>query len=93
MQAWCECFIDGYSVGHGGASSITGGLLGALAFALGRCARRGMPLRAGMLVTTGAATGIHDIRVGQHAQGDFGSWGAIECHAAAATPAVGEFGR
>jgi 2-keto-4-pentenoate hydratase len=45
-----------------------------------------MPLRAGMLVTTGAATGIHDIKVGQQARIDFGSWGAIDCHAVAATP-------
>ena len=64
----CETFIDGRSVGTGRASSIAGGTLAALSFALSRCARRGMPLRAGQLVSTGATTGIHDIRAGQHAR-------------------------
>jgi 2-keto-4-pentenoate hydratase len=75
----CETFIDGRLVGEGGAGSISGGLLAALAFALSRCARRGYPLKAGMLVTTGAATGIHDIVAGQHARVSFGRWGELRC--------------
>jgi len=75
----CETFIDGRLVGEGGAGSISGGLLAALAFALSRCARRGHPLKAGMLVTTGAATGIHDIVAGQHARISFGHWGELRC--------------
>jgi 2-keto-4-pentenoate hydratase len=77
----CETWIQSQRVGHGGATSIPGGLLGALAFALGRCARRGLPMRAGMLITTGAATGIHDIRVGERASARFGPWGEIRCRA------------
>lgn len=80
----CETFIDGVSVGRGGAASVPGGLLAAFAFALGRCARRGIRLRAGQLVTTGAATGIHDIRAGQRARIHFGRWGDIHCRAVAA---------
>jgi 2-keto-4-pentenoate hydratase len=80
----CETWIDGACVGRGGAASIPGGLLGAFAFALGRCARRGLPLRAGALVTTGAATGIHDILPGQDAVVRFGAWGEIACRAVAA---------
>lgn len=75
----CETFLDGRLVGEGGAGSIGGGLLAALAFALARCARRGHPLKAGMLVTTGAATGIHDIVAGQHARISFGAWGELQC--------------
>lgn len=82
----CETFIENVSVGTGGATSIPGGLLGALAFALNRCARRGFPLKQGSFVTTGAATGIHDILVGQKARIEFGPWGAIDCHAVAAVP-------
>jgi 2-keto-4-pentenoate hydratase len=81
----CETWIDGALVGRGGAGSIPGGLLGALAFALGRCARRGLPMRAGALITTGAATGIHDIVAGQRASVRFGPWGEIRCRAVAAT--------
>jgi len=84
----CETFIDGHLVGEGGAASIAGGLLAALAFALSRCASRGYPLKRGMLVTTGAATGIHDIVAGQRSRVSFGQWGEIHCNAVAAQPAV-----
>ncbi|MDR0184179.1 2-keto-4-pentenoate hydratase [Lysobacter arvi] len=82
----CETFIDGHLVGEGGAASIAGGLLAALAFALSRGARRGHPLKRGMLVTTGAATGIHDIVAGQRARVSFGEWGELHCDAVAAEP-------
>lgn len=82
----CETFIDGTSVGQGSAASISGGLLGALAFALSRCARRGYPLKAGMLVTTGAATGIHDIVAGQNSRISFGELGELHCDAVTAAP-------
>lgn len=61
----CATWIDGDLVGRGGAMTLPGGPLAALAFALQRGARRGRSLRAGMIVSTGAASGIHDIRAGQ----------------------------
>lgn len=82
----CETFIDGASVGTGRASSIAGGPLAALAFALGRSARRGMPLRKGQLVSTGAATGIHDIVAGQRARVEFTGIAALEVVAVVAQP-------
>jgi 2-keto-4-pentenoate hydratase len=80
-----ETWIDGERVGTGGATKLPGGLLGAYAFALSRSARRGRPLRAGDLVATGNATGIHDIAVGQTAQVRFEGYGAIDGRAVAAT--------
>ena len=82
----CETAIDGVVVGSGRASDIAGGLVAALRFALARCARRGMPLRAGQLVSTGAATGIHDIRAGQQAQVTFDGIGEIPVVAVLAMP-------
>lgn len=82
----CETLIDGRLVGSGGAASLHGGPLSALAFALGRCARRGRPLKAGDLVTTGAASGIHDIRAGQTAVVRFAGLGEIRCRAVRAQP-------
>jgi 2-keto-4-pentenoate hydratase len=79
-----ETFLEGVSVGRGNAGRIEGGPLAALAFALGCCARRGFPLKAGMHVTTGATTGIHDVRPGQSARVEFESVGAILCRAVAA---------
>ena len=46
-----------------GVTSIRHGPLGALAFTLDKCARRGRPLRAGDVISTGMITGVHDIRV------------------------------
>lgn len=73
-------FIDDSLAGRG-TVFIRQGALGALAFALGKCAQRGRPLRAGDIVSTGAITGVHDIRVGQHSRHIFEGCGEVECHA------------
>lgn len=82
----CSTWIDGRQVGQGGATTLPGGLRAAFAFALSRSARRGRPLKAGDLIATGNATGIHDILPGQQARIDFDGHGSIECLATAATP-------
>lgn len=84
----CETFIDGLSVGAGTAASVPGGPAPALAFLLGHCAARGRPLTAGQYVTTGAATGIHEISAGQSARVSFGEFGEILCVAEVARPAA-----
>jgi len=84
--ARCQCLLDGIVVGTGGMASIGGGPLAGLAFALNRNARRGRGLRAGELVTTGAATGVHAVRPGQLATARFGDAGEISCRIVAAQP-------
>jgi len=81
----CETFIDEERVGRGGAASLPGGLLEAVAFALGRCARRGLPMKAGYVISTGAATGIHEISIGQSARVKFDGVAQLLCRA---VPAV-----
>lgn len=82
----CTTWIDDRQVGQGGATTLPGGLRAAFAFALARSARRGRPLKAGDLIATGNATGIHDILPGQRARIDFDGHGSIACLAAAAAP-------
>lgn len=82
----CETRIDGELVGRGSAASLSGGPLAALAFALSCNARRGRPLHAGDLVSTGAVTGVHPIAVGQSAEVNFGAAGILRCIALAVTP-------
>jgi 2-keto-4-pentenoate hydratase len=82
----CETSIDGTVVGTGSAADLPGGPVEALRFLLEHCAQRGRPLKAGMLISTGAATGIHEIAAGQRARVDFRTLGAIECVAIAARP-------
>jgi 2-keto-4-pentenoate hydratase len=66
-----EAFIDGRKAGEGGAHMIPGGPLESVQFLAGHLAARGRPLKAGTLISTGAATGIHDIVAGQSARVDF----------------------
>jgi 2-keto-4-pentenoate hydratase len=82
----CRTEIEGQTVGVGGTGSLPGGPLAALAFALGRCARNGRPLRAGQYVTTGASTGIHDIRPGETSRVVFDALGAIRVRAVERMP-------
>lgn len=72
-----ETWIDGVRVGSGGAGALPGGLRAAYAFALSRSARRGRPLKAGDLIASGNATGIHDVVPGQHAEVRFEGYGAL----------------
>lgn len=82
----CETRIDGKIVGRGTGASVSGGPLSALAFALRCNARRGRPLRAGDLVSTGAATGVHSIQVGQSAEAIFTGIGSLRCAAVPMSP-------
>jgi 2-keto-4-pentenoate hydratase len=75
QHAWTEfsveSFIDDQKVGEGGPLNIPGGPLESLQFIAENCARRGKPLQKGMLISTGAATGVHDIVSGQRARAEF----------------------
>ncbi|WP_374468755.1 2-keto-4-pentenoate hydratase [Phenylobacterium sp.] len=77
----CRTLVNGVEVGTGSAANLEGGPAGCLAWILGHTARRGRPLRAGDLVTTGQLTGIHDVRPGDEAIIDFGALGQVRCTA------------
>lgn len=78
-------FIDDSFVGRGTAF-VRQGALGALAFTLSKCARRGRPLRAGDVISTGMITGVHDIRPGQRSRHVFEGCGEVDCRAIRARP-------
>lgn len=84
----CETRIDDELVGRGSAAGVSGGILSALAFALACTARRGRALRRGDLVSTGAISGVHEIRVGQHAEVAFAGVGTLRCRTVALAPAA-----
>jgi 2-keto-4-pentenoate hydratase len=64
----CAAYVEGKLVGRGAPSSLPGGPAASLAFLMNAVAARGRPLKRGQLVTTGAASGIHDIEAGQTAR-------------------------
>jgi 2-keto-4-pentenoate hydratase len=82
----CHAYVEGKLVGDGSPASIPGGPPASLAFLLAATAARGRPLKAGQYVTTGAASGIHDIEAGQSARITFGTLQEIRCLAVAAGP-------
>lgn len=84
----CTMTINDVVIGRGGATAIPGGPFDSLAFLLNLLHRRGRRLEAGQLVSTGAATGVHDILAGQSASADFGADGRIDCLAVPATGAL-----
>lgn len=77
----CETWIEGDLVGRGGARSIPNGPVDSLRVLLEICEQRGRHLKAGDLVSTGAATGIHDIVAGQSSRVVFDGVGEILCRA------------
>lgn len=83
-EVTAQSFIDDEFVGRG-VTSVRHGPLGALAFTLAKCARRGRPLREGAVISTGMITGVHDIRPGQRSRHVFHGLGEVECRAVRAT--------
>lgn len=82
----CETFIDGVSAGAGAVRAGPDDPIDALVFLLEHMARRGRPLKAGQLISTGAVTGVHDVRIGQHSRVSFHGAGDILCAAEKAMP-------
>lgn len=82
----CETFIDDRPVGSGEVRAGADDPLDALVFLLEHLARRGRTLKAGHLISTGAVTGVHDIRIGQRARVSFAGSGDILCSAVRALP-------
>jgi 2-keto-4-pentenoate hydratase len=78
-------YVDGAMVGQGRAA-IRQGALGALAFTLTKAARRGRPLRADAIISTGMITGVHDVRVGQQSRHVFEGHGEVAARAVRAQP-------
>jgi 2-keto-4-pentenoate hydratase len=75
--------IDGKEVGVGRASSFPDGPIGSVRFLLTLMTQRGIKLPAGTWVSTGAITGVHPVKVGQHVEARFGSNRTITCVIAA----------
>jgi 2-keto-4-pentenoate hydratase len=75
----CAAYVEDRLVGRGAPSSLPGGPAASLAFLMNAVAARGRPLKRGQLVTTGAASGIHDIEAGQTARIAFDGLDEIHC--------------
>ena len=73
----CTSTIDGKVIGSAVASALPGGPLTAIAVMLNQAGKLGITLPAGTMISTGAITGVHPVRIGQTCVADFGDHGAI----------------
>lgn len=71
--------IDGVQVGTGRASAFPDGAIGAAKFLLELLCARGVTLSAGQWISSGAVTGVHDARPGQHVEARFGDELLVQC--------------
>ena len=88
LDAWvCSTRINGEIVGEATPSGIPGGPVESLRFLLENTARRGVPLKKGAVVVSGAVTGVHVAHAGDSAEVQFAGVPALTCRLVAATPA------
>jgi len=81
--------IDGEVIGAATAATMLDGPYGAVRFLLGNLIARGIDVSGGLWVSTGAVTGVHEVRVGQHVRAVFEGCGEVLCTIVAATPRQG----
>lgn len=77
--------IDGEEAGAATAATMLDGPIGAARFLFECQAARGIALRAGQWISSGAVTGVHPVRVGQAVEATFANM-AISCSIEAARP-------
>jgi len=78
--------LDGEEAGTGRATSFPDGAIGAARFLFELMARRGIALRPGQWISSGAVTGVHDARPGQRVEARFGEGYRVACTLTAARP-------
>jgi 2-keto-4-pentenoate hydratase len=79
-------FIGGVEAGSGRASAFPNGAVGAARFLFELMARRGIPLRPGQWISSGAVSGVHDAAPGQTVEARFGDRYVLKCRLKAAAP-------
>ena len=80
FELWeVETLIDGVSVGTGRAASFADGAIGSARFLFELMAKRGIALQPGQWISSGAVTGVHDARPGQHVVARFAEGYEVSC--------------
>lgn len=74
-----ELLINGALIGAGMASSMLDGPFGAARFLFELMAERGIALKPGQWISTGAVTGVHRVAVGDHVEARFNAQMSVSC--------------
>lgn len=84
LTAWpVELRVNGERIGAETGAAIPGGPFAAAAFLFAHMAARGVALRAGQWISTGAVTGVHRVRVGDRVEAVFDGRLSVRCTIAA----------
>jgi 2-keto-4-pentenoate hydratase len=87
FESWdVASFVDGREVGRGRAADFPDGAFGSVRFLVELMARRGIALRPGQWISSGAVTGVHPVRPGQSVRARFGADIEVACRLEAARP-------
>lgn len=78
--------LDGAEVGSGRACAFPDGAIGAARFLFELMAKRGIALRPGQWVSSGAVSGVHAAAAGQAVEARFGDRHMVRCTFTAARP-------
>lgn len=79
--------VNNKEVGRATPVGLPGGPVESVRFLLENTAKRGLPLEAGMLILTGAITGVHEANIGDTAEVSFTGLASVSCKLTAETSA------
>lgn len=88
LDAIVALSIDGKTVGQGCAATMLDGPFGAVAFLAQLLDRRGIPMPAGTLISTGAITGVHLVSAGQSVSATLDGQIEVACRTRSFTPSM-----
>ncbi|MGB3723522.1 MAG: 2-keto-4-pentenoate hydratase [Pacificimonas sp.] len=83
-----ETIIDGERIGKATAADSPGGPQAALDFWLEHAATHNLDTSAGVYISSGAVTGVHDAVIGSLSRADFGALGSLDVRLVPAVPVV-----
>jgi 2-keto-4-pentenoate hydratase len=76
--------VDGVEIGKGAANSFPDGPIGSVRFLLNNLGSRGIAIKAGTWISSGAITGVHKVEAGQKVCAVFGNDISVKCSIEAA---------
>jgi 2-keto-4-pentenoate hydratase len=87
FESWpVELQIGDRIAGTGKAADLPDGVFGAAAFLFNLLAGRGIAIRHGDWISTGAVTGVHEVEPGADVEARFGSFSSARCRIGKALP-------
>ncbi|MXP42042.1 hypothetical protein GRI75_10360 [Altererythrobacter soli] len=85
-QVSCKVAIGDFVFGPASSKNLPGGPLAAVAFALNKLTQLRQGIFDGMLLSTGAITGVHEVGIGVRCKAEFNPGGSVLCETVAQKP-------